>query len=172
MPKKYRCPCCGNFTLDNEPGNFDICPVCYWEDDNIQADDPYYEGGANEVSLNQARENYRKFGACEECCLDAVRPPTEDEKSTLEPEEISDEMKQFLIQQHTLRLIRHYTTIQELLLQTNISRKTIENLHTSAKKIIEELKRYGIVFDYTTSSFINIATGLPITDNSEPYKDI
>jgi Cysteine-rich CPCC len=28
----YACPCCGFLTLD-ERGGYDICPVCFWEDD-------------------------------------------------------------------------------------------------------------------------------------------
>ena len=34
-----------------------ICPVCFWEDDLIQLKDPEYAGGANLVSLWQARLN-------------------------------------------------------------------------------------------------------------------
>ena len=79
--KKYPCPCCGNYTLDDEPGHFDICPVCRWEDDNIQSFYPDYEGGANGISLNQARKNYKRIGAVEECSLKSVRPPTEEEKT-------------------------------------------------------------------------------------------
>jgi hypothetical protein len=79
--KKYKCPCCGYYTLEDEPGHFDICPVCGWEDDNLQADEPNYAGGANRINLNQARENYKKIGAIEECFLDDVRPPTEEEKA-------------------------------------------------------------------------------------------
>ena len=30
--KKYKCPCCGYYTLEDEEGHFDICPVCFWED--------------------------------------------------------------------------------------------------------------------------------------------
>jgi len=70
---KYRCPCCGYRTLDDAPGCFDICPVCYWEDDNIQRDDPDYKGGANDISLNEARENYKKIGAISEEYCDSVR---------------------------------------------------------------------------------------------------
>ncbi|MVX63384.1 hypothetical protein GKZ28_06705 [Clostridium chromiireducens] len=34
---KYKCPCCGCFTFDEEPdGNYDISPVCFWKDDPIQ----------------------------------------------------------------------------------------------------------------------------------------
>ncbi|RJE75171.1 hypothetical protein BGP76_18880 [Reichenbachiella sp. MSK19-1] len=44
---------------------YSICPICYWEDDPVQFEEPYYEGGANRVSLIQARINYNEFGACE-----------------------------------------------------------------------------------------------------------
>ena len=74
---KYTCPCCGFKTLDNEPpGSFDICPICFWEDDNIQFDDPDYHGGANKVSLRQAQKNYLQLGACEREMLLYVRKPT------------------------------------------------------------------------------------------------
>lgn len=50
---KYTCPCCGYKILDEEPTDtFEICEICYWEDDGVQFRNPYYEGGANEVSLN------------------------------------------------------------------------------------------------------------------------
>lgn len=59
--KKYRCPCCGNFSLSEEPpGTFEICSICNWEDDLAQYHDPNYDGGANSLSLNQAREQYLK----------------------------------------------------------------------------------------------------------------
>ena len=77
--QKYPCPCCGYFTLDDEPGSFDICPVCYWEDDNIQRDNPNYKGGANDISLNEARENYKKMGAISKEYCDSVRPPLKEE---------------------------------------------------------------------------------------------
>jgi Cysteine-rich CPCC len=63
---RYPCPCCGNVTLDEAPpGTFAICSVCSWEDDNVQFHDPDYEGGANRVSLNQARRNFRERGVIE-----------------------------------------------------------------------------------------------------------
>jgi hypothetical protein len=30
---KYTCPCCGHKTFNEPPGSFDICPICYWQDD-------------------------------------------------------------------------------------------------------------------------------------------
>ena len=55
----HKCPVCEQYVFE-ETRSYDICEVCGWEDDNIQAGDPDYEGGANEMSLNQAREAYRK----------------------------------------------------------------------------------------------------------------
>ncbi|MBY0146828.1 CPCC family cysteine-rich protein [Neobacillus niacini] len=63
---KYTCPCCGYKTLDEEPpGTYDICEICFWEDDTVQFDDPDYEGGANGPSLRQAQKNFIEFGAKE-----------------------------------------------------------------------------------------------------------
>lgn len=70
----HACPCCGYFTLDEAPsGTFAVCPVCYWEDDNVQADDPTYDGGANGMSLNQARQNFSKYGAIKKEFVKNVR---------------------------------------------------------------------------------------------------
>ena len=63
---KY-CPCCGYDTFgEDKRGQWKLCPICYWEDDPIQLQDHHYSGGANSVSVAEARENYAKFGACEE----------------------------------------------------------------------------------------------------------
>ena len=77
----YPCPCCGYFTLGERPsGTYLICPVCFWEDDWVQYRDPSYRGGANEMSLEEARRNFASFGACSKRFLKSVRPPQEDEK--------------------------------------------------------------------------------------------
>jgi hypothetical protein len=56
---KYECPCCGNAVFDEKPpGTYLICPVCGWEDDRSQYMDPDMKGGANRMSLNEAREIY------------------------------------------------------------------------------------------------------------------
>jgi len=82
---KYKCPCCGYYTFDNRPdGSYDICKVCFWEDDPIQLEDPTYEGGANKVSLIQAKKNYKEFGACERVTIPYVRKPYPDELSGID----------------------------------------------------------------------------------------
>lgn len=82
---RYTCPCCGYKTLDEKPpGTYDICPICFWEDDAAQFDDPDYEGGANEVSLRQARKNFVEFGACDRKVLLHVRSPGEHDERDAE----------------------------------------------------------------------------------------
>lgn len=77
--ERIACPCCGFLTLESY-GHFDICDVCFWEDDLLQRGKPDYGGGANVPCLNEARENFRAFGACEREALEFVRPPTDEEK--------------------------------------------------------------------------------------------
>lgn len=77
---KYKCPCCGYKTLDEEPpGTFDTCPLCSWEDDRVQYYDNDYKGGANRVSLNEAKENFKKYEVSELEFKKYVKPPLEDE---------------------------------------------------------------------------------------------
>ena len=52
------CPCCGEHYFSEEDF-FEICPVCGWEDDGLQRDEPDFEGGANVMSLNQARAAWK-----------------------------------------------------------------------------------------------------------------
>ncbi len=81
---KYKCPCCGFYTLSERPGSWEICEVCFWEDDPVQREDEAFIGGANDVSLKQARKNYAAFGACEERFTQCVRPPFDHEKSEVD----------------------------------------------------------------------------------------
>ena len=73
---KYPCACCGFLTrLELSNRCYDICPVCFWEDDPVQNDDPEFSGGANIPSLNQARMNFKKYGAMEQRFVKNVRAP-------------------------------------------------------------------------------------------------
>lgn len=80
--EKRACPCCGCFTLDEPPGNYDICPVCFWEDDSFDILHPDEESACNHISLNQARVNYKLFGACDEDMKKYVRKPKAGELRT------------------------------------------------------------------------------------------
>jgi len=79
--KTYRCPCCHYKTLHSRAG-FEICPVCFWEDDGQDDHDAdEVRGGPNQsLSLNEARNAFRLYGACQTRLRDHVRPPLADEE--------------------------------------------------------------------------------------------
>ena len=81
----YPCACCGYLPLDEPPGSFDLCPVCFWQDDPVVSDDPATPtGGPNAVSLEEARRNYRTCGACEPRFVRNVRAPQPEEAQDTE----------------------------------------------------------------------------------------
>ncbi len=75
-----RCPCCMCRTLD-ERAAYEICPVCFWEDDGQDEHEAdVVRGGPNGgLSLSTARANYRRVGACAERNLKDIRPPRKQE---------------------------------------------------------------------------------------------
>lgn len=57
------CPCCGYDTIDGR-GDYDICTICWWEDDGQDNDDAnIVRGGPNStLSLSRARLNFLQHG--------------------------------------------------------------------------------------------------------------
>ena len=58
-PGKHLCPVCGKYDFVYSFSNGE-CPVCGWINDSYQEENPgegYYE---NTMSLNEAREAYRR----------------------------------------------------------------------------------------------------------------
>ena len=77
---RFPCPCCGYLTLSEKPpGTYEVCPVCFWEDDSAQTEGSTLEGGANTVSLVQARKNFAAFGAAAWEHRTEVRKPQPEE---------------------------------------------------------------------------------------------
>ncbi|MCL1788349.1 MAG: hypothetical protein FWG38_10230 [Defluviitaleaceae bacterium] len=56
-----KCPVCEQFDFESD-SNFQTCDVCGWENDGLQYDDHDDADGANWLSVNQARDNYQKYG--------------------------------------------------------------------------------------------------------------
>lgn len=69
-PPVHPCPCCGHITLA-EPGNWEVCSACFWEDDGGR--DPAAHSGPNHQTLAEGRANVRAFGACDRRFLKSVR---------------------------------------------------------------------------------------------------
>ena len=57
MEKIINCPCCGEKTL-TEQGGYEVCQLCYWEDDPGQHEHPDDDLGANGISLNEYRRKW------------------------------------------------------------------------------------------------------------------
>lgn len=57
--EEYICPVCGKYYFE-EYASFAECPVCGWTDDCVQRRHPDWEGCANDMSLNQARQAYKE----------------------------------------------------------------------------------------------------------------
>jgi hypothetical protein len=74
----YQCPCCHYFTL-GEVASYDICPVCFWEDDGTTSEHGFSPNG---ISLEEGRMNYLKYGASKERDLQYVRPPLVSERAS------------------------------------------------------------------------------------------
>jgi hypothetical protein len=65
--------------FEEPPGSYDICPVCFWEDDAVQLRWPDMAGGANHPSLLEAQRTYGALGAIEARLVEHTRPPLDDE---------------------------------------------------------------------------------------------
>lgn len=74
-----KCPCCENYTLNHDIyGHYgEICEVCLWQSDEIQDNNPDVKEGLNPISLNEAKENYKKIGAIIEKYVKYTRKPKE-----------------------------------------------------------------------------------------------
>ena len=96
----FSCPCCGYLTLPSR-NEYEICPICWWEDDgqdNADADKVF--GGPNyDLSLTQARANFIIFGIYDPNRTDLVP----ESKSNFEKSRIFDFIRDgsYLIEKNT-----------------------------------------------------------------------
>lgn len=69
----HQCPCCDHFTLEDR-GQYDICPVCFWEDDGLDIGEIDEHSGPNHLSLREGRKNFGLIGACDKKAVAHVIP--------------------------------------------------------------------------------------------------
>lgn len=75
---KSKCPCCGFLTIPNNgDANAYICPVCMWEIDLFIKSDDEPSDLNNGLSLKEATNNYKKFGAVLKRLKEYCREPKE-----------------------------------------------------------------------------------------------
>jgi len=59
-----QCDCCDYYTIP-DGNDYEICPVCFWEQDTFGISEPDALSGANHgLSLREGRKNFLLFGAC------------------------------------------------------------------------------------------------------------
>ena len=75
VTSRWPCPCCGHLTLPDGPGAYELCTVCFWEDDGSQLRWPMSSNGANAISLTEAQQRYQRIGAMDRAFRRKVRPP-------------------------------------------------------------------------------------------------
>jgi hypothetical protein len=79
MERYVQCDCCDYFTIpDGE--DYEICSICFWQQDAFGISEPNEESGANhELTLVRGRKNFLTIGACCEEMLKNVIPVQERE---------------------------------------------------------------------------------------------
>jgi len=78
------------------PGSYDICPICFWEDDVVQLAFPDLAGGANKCSLIEGQRNFAAIGACELRVQSHVRAPNDSEARNAAWRPLDPERDRFL----------------------------------------------------------------------------
>jgi hypothetical protein len=79
MPELYACPTCGCLTLESLH-DWDICPICFWEDDVLIGERADVHSPANGMDLSEAQANFVLYGACKLRFREKVRAPDLDDK--------------------------------------------------------------------------------------------
>jgi len=51
------CPICAEYEFEED---FDLCPICKWQYDRVQYDEPDLWGGANKLSINDYKKQWQE----------------------------------------------------------------------------------------------------------------
>lgn len=124
------CPCCGNITIPNGgDATAYICPVCLWEIDPFAASEEEQSDQNHGLTLMQARENYRKYGAVLERLKQYCREPL--------PEELPENNRVVLN-----RLLRERDLLP-ILFHNDGTTVTSESWHKRRGELLEALEKYS-----------------------------
>ncbi|WP_081986669.1 CPCC family cysteine-rich protein [Chitinibacter sp. ZOR0017] len=74
MNKLVQCDCCDYFSILSGEG-YEICPICFWEQDYFGIEEPDTPSGANHgLSIREGRANFQNYGACTPELVKSVVP--------------------------------------------------------------------------------------------------
>lgn len=105
---RYPCPCCGYLMFTEPPGSYDICEICFWEDDMFQLKFPNLDLGPNHISLIDAQKHYKKFGVSELRIKKYVRKVTKDDRRDPQWRQIDISKDTIAGNDEFLGVARHY----------------------------------------------------------------
>ena len=71
MEGSCQCPCCDYYSLQSR-GSYEICAICYWEDDGQDLDRLDAVSTPNHITLREARRNFERYGACDQAAVALV----------------------------------------------------------------------------------------------------
>ncbi len=67
----FACPCCLYQTI-KERGRYEICPVCFWEDDGNNEINRY--SSVNNMTLLKGKDNFKKYACVKETSIKFINP--------------------------------------------------------------------------------------------------
>jgi len=70
---RHKCLCCNYLSLLTKD-DFEICEICYWEDDPLTKEVNKISSINHGLTLEDAKKNFVKFGAVEQKYIDQVKP--------------------------------------------------------------------------------------------------
>ena len=82
----FKCTCCDAYTLPvpADSALAFICPVCRWENDVFIKSDDEQSDENRGLTLTQARQNYKDYGASRKDLIELSRPPMPEEMQIAE----------------------------------------------------------------------------------------
>jgi hypothetical protein len=73
--ERFPCPCCGYQVYSQQPGSYQTCPICGWQDNLAQLRFPRMPNAANGVSLIEGQDNFERIGSAERRHTRETRAP-------------------------------------------------------------------------------------------------
>ncbi|OYD06598.1 CPCC family cysteine-rich protein [Paludifilum halophilum] len=67
----FPCPCCKYQTF-LERGQYEVCPVCFWEDDG--SNEPTRYSSVNQMTLGDGQVHFKEYGAVSKKSLQFIKP--------------------------------------------------------------------------------------------------
>lgn len=148
----YPCPCCGYRTLPALDA-YDLCPVCFWEDDGMHSEDSASLDGPNGMTLTEGQRLFLRYGSSALHCLGHVRAPRPGEERALDwtpvPRPADEDERQYFLSdtgQLLMALVREARD-QALESQSAADIARFEGVRAALTILVEQANHFGLPLD-------------------------